>query len=120
MDARIVHPDLASEFMTPERCFIIEAWNDESDPSVSIARSRVRPGVTTQLHSLDVDERYLIFAGLGEMQVGNLPASCVGRGDVVVVPAGTAQRIRNTGDDDLVFYCVCSPRFRPEGYQALE
>ena len=72
------------------------------------------------MHSLDVDERYVIFSGVGEMQVGDLEASCVGPGDVVVIPAGTAQRIRNTGDDDLLFYCVCSPRFRPGSYRAVE
>jgi hypothetical protein len=68
VDARIVHPDPASEFFTPERCFIVEAWNDDADPSVSIARSRVAPGVTTQLHSLDVDERYLVVAGWARLR----------------------------------------------------
>ena len=120
MSARIVRPDPASERVSPERCFILESWNDESDPAVSISRARVPPGVTTQLHSLDVDERYVIVSGQGEMEVGDAPSRGVEPGDVVVIPAGTPQRITNAGEEDLVFYCVCSPRFRSEGYEALE
>jgi mannose-6-phosphate isomerase-like protein (cupin superfamily) len=120
MNVRIVQPDLASESMTPERCLILESWNDESDPSVSIARSRVTPGVTTQLHSLDVDERYVIVAGHGEVEIGDLAPTAVGPRDVVVIPAGAPQRITNSGGEDLVFYCVCSPRFQPDAYRALE
>src|SRR6266511_371918 len=105
-------PNPRAEFITPERCYILETWNDDSDPNVSIVRARVAPPVQTQLHALDdVDERYVVVAGEGEMHVGP--------DDVVVVPAGTAQSITNGGDVDLVFYCVCSPRFRPEAYRAL-
>jgi mannose-6-phosphate isomerase-like protein (cupin superfamily) len=38
-------------------------------------------------------------------------------GDVVMIPAGMAQRITNTGDDDLVFYCLCTPHFHTRCYQ---
>jgi mannose-6-phosphate isomerase-like protein (cupin superfamily) len=117
--AQIVKVDEASEFMTSELCAVVEAWNDESDPAVSIARARVTAGTTTQLHRLDVDERYLIISGRGEMELDNLTPQVVERGDVVVIPAGTPQRIRNLSDTDLVFYCICSPRFRPSGYEPL-
>jgi hypothetical protein len=29
-------------------------------------------------------------------------------------------RVENVGTSDLLFYCVCTPRFRPEGYESLE
>ena len=116
---RSARSDSASERLTLERCFVLETWNDEEDPAVSIAQARVEPGVTTQLHSLDVDERYVIVAGSGRVEVGELQEE-VGPGDVVVIPAGVSQRITNDADQDLVFYCVCSPRFRPSGYRALE
>ena len=29
MNTAVVRPDPAAEFETPERCFILEAWNDE-------------------------------------------------------------------------------------------
>ena len=41
-------------------------------------------------------------------------------GDAALIPAGAAQRIENTGPGDLVFLCLCTPRFVPEGYRPLE
>ena len=120
MKAQIVHPKPEEEFVTRERCAILECWNTLEDTDVSIARARVAPGATTELHSLDVDERYLVIEGRGIARVGHLKAEVVGPGDVVVIPAGTPQQMTNGGDGDLVFYCVCSPRFSPEGYRSLE
>lgn len=40
--------------------------------------------------------------------------------DVVAVTAGSPQRIPNVGTADLVFLCVCTPRFRGETYLNLE
>ena len=66
MPAAFVHPDAASEFLTPEGCHILESWNDPADGAVSIARARVEPGITTQAHRLrGVIERYLIVDGVG-------------------------------------------------------
>ena len=36
--------------------------------------------------------------------------------DHVRIPANTPQRIANVGDVDLVFYCVCTPRFVQSAY----
>jgi mannose-6-phosphate isomerase-like protein (cupin superfamily) len=62
----------------------------------------------------------LIIAGSGLAQVGEAIAQSVGPGDVVVIPSDVPQRIRNTGTSDLVFYCICSPRFTPQCYESLE
>jgi len=107
--------------MTPERCIILEVWNDPADTAGSIALARVEPGVTTQLHRLNgITERYLVVAGAGMVKVGDHLREPVLSGDVVVIPAGTPQQITNTGTEDLQFYCVCSPRFSPECYENLE
>jgi mannose-6-phosphate isomerase-like protein (cupin superfamily) len=120
MNALVKKPDPTTEFMTPEGCAILESWNDASDPEVSIARARVAPGVTTQPHRLRaVVERYVIIQGSGFVRIGGEPEQPVGPGDVVVFPAGVTQQIRNGGSEDLVFYCVCSPRFTPDCYEAL-
>jgi mannose-6-phosphate isomerase-like protein (cupin superfamily) len=58
--------------------------------------------------------------GTGMVTVGEMAPEKVGPGDVVIIPAGTAQQISNTGDTDLVFYCICTPRFSPESYESLE
>ena len=121
MHPTVVQPDESREFSTAERCSILEVWNDARDSGASIARARVAPGITTQPHRLrGVVERYLIVEGSGFVRVGDSIAREVAPGDVVVIPAEVTQQITNTGDSDLVFYCICSPRFTPECYESLK
>jgi mannose-6-phosphate isomerase-like protein (cupin superfamily) len=109
-----------SEFDTPERCFITELLNVPGDEACSIARARVEPGVTTQLHRLrGVVEHYVILEGQGVIEVGGQPTP-VSRLDLVSIPAESSQRITNTGAGDLTFLCVCVPRWVPESYENLE
>jgi mannose-6-phosphate isomerase-like protein (cupin superfamily) len=109
------------EFATDELCFITEVLNDESSPELSVARARVEPGVTTAWHRLTgTAERYLIFSGSGRMETEGIEPADVCAGDVVCIPPDTAQRITNTGAEDLIFFAVCTPRFTPECYIGLE
>lgn len=110
----------AEEFYTRERVWVRELLNDPAAPGVSLARCRVLPGVTTELHRLSVAEWYVIESGSGAMEVGGEEAFAVGAGDVVAIPEGVSQRIMNTGETDLVLQCVCLPRFTPGCYEALE
>lgn len=108
-----------AEFAAAERCFITEHLNVAESPEASLALVRVEPGVTTRLHSVtDTVERYLILSGQGLVEIGGDTAP-VGPGDRVVIPAGVAQRITNTGASDLLFYELCTPRFRPGNYRDL-
>jgi mannose-6-phosphate isomerase-like protein (cupin superfamily) len=120
MTDTIIRSGSNKEVLTSERCHIRERLNDRGVPRVSVAGTRVEPGVTTQLHRLAVDEWYLISSGEGLMEVGDAPPVKVGSGDIVTIPASTSQRITNTGDDDLIFDCICLPRFTPECYESLE
>ena len=108
------------EVWTDERCFIAELINDDAWPDVSVARCRVEPGVTTQLHALDVHEFYVIEQGYGLMRVGDATPFVVGRGDTVIIPKHVPQAIENTGQGELVFTCVCMPRFWQDCYTSLE
>lgn len=109
-----------AEFYTAERCYITELLNSEQSPGVSVAIARVAPGVTTQLHRLSgVAESYILAQGRGLMEV-NHQQFPVEAGDKVIIPADAPQRITNTGDVDLTFYCVCTPRFEPACYVDLE
>ncbi|MFQ6005054.1 MAG: cupin domain-containing protein [Woeseia sp.] len=108
------------EVWTGERCFIKELMNDPAIPEVSLAQCRVPPGTTTQLHRLSVDEWYVINQGSGLMEVGSDTPFEVCPGDTIAIPAGVSQRITNTGESDLVFHCVCIPRFRSDSYESLE
>ena len=108
-------------FFFDEGCYITELSNGEHDPGVSIAQARVPTGVTTQWHKLkDTVERYCILEGEGVVEIGELPAQTVRPHDVVVIPPLCRQRITNTGESDLVFLAICSPRFQQCNYEALD
>ena len=121
MEVAVIRPDPAREYYTEERCHILEMSNSAADEALSIARARVEPGVTTALHRvLDTVERYVILAGSGRVELESRPPEAVGVGDVVLIPAGVEQRITNTGDSDLVFLALCTPRFQAINYQHTE
>lgn len=120
MQEKIIHTRSVEEYWFQEGCHIMEIANHPNDPDVSIARARVEPGQQTAWHQLNgVTERYLIVEGNGIVEVGEKNPTPVGNGDVVIIPPGTRQRIRNPGNSDLVFYAICSPRFTPECYKQL-
>ncbi len=108
------------EIWTRERCYILELLNHPDSPEVSIARARVEPGVTTELHALDVAEWYVIESGTGIVSVGDAEPREVRAGDTVGIPRGTPQKIHNYGDCHLIFVCVCTPRFLLQHYTSLE
>jgi mannose-6-phosphate isomerase-like protein (cupin superfamily) len=114
MEPKIVKANSLNEYLTPEHCFIMENFSADR---VSIARARVQPGVTTVPHHLKgIDEIYVVTGGVGKVTVGNLEPTEVGVGDTVIIPAGISQKITNTGKIDLIFYCVCTPRFTADRY----
>ena len=121
MTPRVFRCDPIREYDTPERCAILELCNSPADAMVSIARAVVLPGVTTRWHRLrGISERYVVLEGAGRVEVGDMEPADVDPGDVVLIPPDCPQRITNSGERDLVFLAVCSPRFRPEIYEELE
>ena len=114
MQPKIVKAKIPYEYLTPERCYIAENF---SDKDVSIARATVKPGITTKSHHLKkIREIYIITAGEGKVTFSGLEPTNVSAGDVIVIPAEASQRITNIGQTDLVFYCVCTPRFTEDCY----
>jgi len=112
--------DLSREYYFDEGCFITELSNTVDDPEISIARARVEPGETTEWHYLKgVTERYVILEGIGRVEVGGLEPQEVTVGDVVIIPPGERQRIRNIGEGSLIFLAICSPRFTKSVYFSL-
>jgi len=114
--------DASTEFEIDERAFIVEMLGSADDAHCSIARARVKPGISTALHRLDgIVERYVILHGHGEVSIGDAAPETVHALDVVTIADGESQKIRNLSlTDDLVFLCVCTPGFRPEAYVRLE
>ena len=121
MEPKIHRAKESDEFYTEERCHILEFANSQADPGLSIARVRVEPGVTTALHRIEgTAERYVILSGSGRIEVEGLAPEDVVPNDIAVIPEGAMQRITNTGDSDLIFLAICTPRFEQECYQHLE
>lgn len=121
MKASIRKQDLSTEFYTAEQCFIVEQSNSADDNEMSIARARVEPGVTTRWHRLKTSaERYYILSGQGRVEIGDLPASEVKPGDIVIIPPMCRQRITNTGQDDLIFLAMCTPPFSDNDYEDID
>jgi mannose-6-phosphate isomerase-like protein (cupin superfamily) len=112
--------NLNAEFYTEEGCYITEISNNPEEPELSIARARVKPGVTTQWHRLrGITERYYIIKGLAIVEIGDLPPQEVTVGDVVLIGPLCRQRITNTGTNDLIFLAICTPRFNQNAYESL-
>jgi mannose-6-phosphate isomerase-like protein (cupin superfamily) len=121
MKPAILKFDQASEFETEERCHISELLRESTPADLTVARARVEPGVTTAWHQLKgTVERYIITQGNGVVEVGELPPAPVSPGDIVVIPADVRQRITNTGPQDLLFLCLCTPGFSDECYVSLD
>jgi mannose-6-phosphate isomerase-like protein (cupin superfamily) len=118
--AVVSRPSPGDEFTSSENVHILESWNTARDKAVSIARARLEPGQETASHLLEnTQERYLVDSGEGEVRIGTMGTRPVAAGDVVFIPAGVSQSIRNTGAIDLVFYCICTPSFHADNYQSL-
>ena len=112
---------MSGEYYTDERCHILELLNTPDAPEASIARARVEPGVTTKKHTVaGTVERYVILEGQGIAHIVGREDQNVGPQDVVVIEPGVVQSITNTGDRDLVFLCICTPRFEWDNYASLE
>ena len=109
------------EYFTDERCHILELHNTATDPEVSLARARVEPGITTAWHAVVATiERYIVISGTGIAEVGDEPAITLNAGDHLLIPAEKKQRIHNPGSVDLIFHCICTPRFERRNYRSLE
>ncbi|MCK4744122.1 MAG: cupin domain-containing protein [Sulfuriflexus sp.] len=85
--------------------------NEHGVQAQSLAEARVAIGGKTQLHRhANSEELYHITSGCGMMTRGNDVFS-VQTGDTVCILPGTPHCIENTGNEDLVILCCCSPAY---------
>lgn len=84
------------------------------DLNCSIAHAIVPAGEETLPHLLRRSaEIYYILEGCGMMHIGDEQAP-VHPGQIVHIPPGARQFIRNTGSTDLVFLCIVAPKWQAE------
>jgi mannose-6-phosphate isomerase-like protein (cupin superfamily) len=80
----------------------------------SLAWAWVDPGERTLAHTLRAQtEVYVILEGSGRMHIGD-ETEDVGKGDSIVIPAGSVQWIENTGDGVLAFLALVNPPWQAE------
>jgi len=85
----------------------------------SLAEARVAVGSKTQLHRHhSSEELYHVTGGSGLMTRGN-DVFPVQTGDTICILPGTAHCIENTGNEDLVILCCCSPAYADEDTELL-
>lgn len=121
MEPTHIIPEESKEYYTSERCHILELLNTPKLSDQSIARARVKPGVTTAWHALsETSEIYYILEGTGKVEIGNELNKVTKKGELVYIPPNTRQRIKNIGETDLIFLCICVPRFQQKNYQSEE
>ena len=114
-----------SPFITKDGAVIRELMHPDThyrelgSQSQSLAEARIAAGVKTLLHCHHVSEElYHVTAGCGEMTLGD-EQFAVSVGDTVCIPPTTPHCIENTGAEELVILCCCSPAYQHDDTELL-
>ncbi|NJK27989.1 MAG: cupin domain-containing protein [Coleofasciculaceae cyanobacterium SM2_3_26] len=102
------------EFIAGDRTRLRELLHPDKHPLMlrySLAHATVAPGEISDLHSLTTSEVYYILSGKGEMHIDS-EVQILEPGDALYIPPNAKQRIRNVGEDPLVFLCIVDPAWR--------
>jgi mannose-6-phosphate isomerase-like protein (cupin superfamily) len=110
---QIVNISRTRPFITKDNSEIREILSpgNSSLENQSLAEARVSPGkATIQHYHIKTEEIYYILQGRAEIIVEGEIKEVV-EGDGIVILPGQKHKIWNTGDEDLVFLCCCSPSY---------
>lgn len=99
------------ELMHPDR---------QGNKNQSLAEATVAPGAQTRLHRHHCSEElYHITRGDGLLTLDEKLIE-VSSGDTILIPPGTAHRIKNRGNGPLTILCCCSPPYAHDDTELLE
>lgn len=88
---------------------LLHPKNDDVDLPYSLAWARLEPGQASYPHRLlESAELYVFQRGRGEAIIDQ-EVIIVEADQLLMVPSGSEQYLRNTGDEPLVFLCIVSP-----------
>lgn len=89
-------------------------FGDRIASRYSVAHARIASGQETLPHTLlRSSEVYYILQGTGLMHIG-AEEKLVSAGQLVYIPPGSVQFIKNTGDDELTFLAIVDPAWTSE------
>ncbi|MEM2899561.1 MAG: cupin domain-containing protein [Thermoplasmata archaeon] len=103
-------------FITKDKSIIREIISPRNSriERMSLAEARLSAGCETEEHyHATSEEIYYILEGKGLMRVGKSRFR-VEKGDGIVLRPGVYHKIKNTGNGELVFLCICSPMYTHE------
>ncbi|MFH1586973.1 MAG: cupin domain-containing protein [Candidatus Diapherotrites archaeon] len=104
------------EFIAGDNTVLRELFNplkDSLDLRYSLAHAILKPGQTTRNHKLKTSEVYYLLQGNGVMYIDDKTAE-VKEGQAIYIPPKSQQRIKNSGEEDLIFLCIVDPAWKPE------
>ncbi len=85
----------------------------------SLAEARVAAGQQTALHRhIASEELYHVSAGEGLMTLGE-ERFAIRPGDTIAIAPNTPHCVKNTGPDELVILCCCSPPYAHDDTELL-
>ena len=106
-------------FVTKDKSLIHEFFNPLHEASeqllrdipFSIALATVKPGQKTLKHIHKTStEFYYITSGTGIIQLDSKKQS-IAESMLIYIPAKTKHTVTNTGKEDLLILCICSPPY---------
>jgi len=97
---------------------LLHPAKDDVAVQFSVAHATLRTGETSLPHRLCTAELYYVLSGTGTMHINDEQCS-VRQGQIVYIPPGARQWIRNTGTMDLTFLCIVEPAWRSEDEEIL-
>jgi mannose-6-phosphate isomerase-like protein (cupin superfamily) len=109
----VVNRNASAPFITQDRSEIrsILDRTNSTAANQSLAEATVPSGAETEEHHHRLTEEiYYVLRGRGLVIVGS-DRRVVGPDDGILIPPGTRHRIRNIGQEPLVFLCCCSPPY---------
>ena len=86
----------------------------------SIALAAVKPGKRTLRHIHEAShEFYYITQGAGIIQLNSQKLQ-IKENTLIYIPAKTRHTVTNTGKDDLLILCICSPPYTHEDTRIVQ
>jgi len=118
----VINREECEPFVTKDTSEIREimAYRNSACKNISLAEATIYPDRSTEPHYHDESEEiYYFLSGSGHMQLGDEELD-VGPGDAVFIPPGTVHQTWNTGNEKLVFLCLCAPPYEHEDTELVD
>ena len=103
-------------------CELLHPAKTDAEVSIrcSVAHAMLKCGEYSITHRLKSSaELYYVLEGEGLMTIDGESAR-VRAGQIVYIPPGSVQHIRNTGTDDLAFLCIVDPMWREDDEELVD